>query len=412
MKISGIETLLMQASAPRDDAWATDNGGHQVSARNWLFVRVSTDAGVCGIGECSGWPRVVDTAVNDLARVLIGEDPEHIEKLWHKMYVAQMGHGLTGTVGAGAIAGLDMALWDIKGKVLDTPIWNLLGGQVRDRIRIYAHASSPDVARALVSSGITAVKTGGVTDPLRKVESLREAVGDNADIMVDLHGPPWLTAKDAVVLGRALEPSRLLFLEEPVAPENLDGLTRVGRDVAIPLAAGERVANIWGWRSLIEHGVDIVQPDAGRAGITQMKKLAALAEAHGVMVAPHSGSLGPVAEFAAVHVLASIPNALILERIQHDWPVRERVISSSLKVENGCILVPTEPGLGVDLDEAEIALYPSTSNVAVARGGHAPGTESEYSYTQTRLDRKRYFSSSRRDQEEIVDLNEREDSVR
>src|SRR6185437_2987608 len=133
----------------------------------------------------------------------------------------------------------------MKGKVLGTPVWNLLGGQVRDRVRIYAHASAPEVALDLKRRGIGAVKTGGVRDPLRKVAAIREAVGDEMDIMVDLHGPPWMTPKDAIVLGRALEPFHLLFLEDPVAPENIDNLARVADQVAIPIAAGERLATIW-----------------------------------------------------------------------------------------------------------------------------------------------------------------------
>jgi L-alanine-DL-glutamate epimerase-like enolase superfamily enzyme len=321
--------------------------------------------------------------------VLVGEDPAHIEKLWQKMLVAQMAHGMTGVVGAGAMSGIDMALWDIKGKALNTPVWNLLGGQVRDRIRIYAHASAPEVALELKKRGIGAVKTGGVRDPLHKVAAIREAVGDDMDVMVDLHGPPWMTPKDAIVLGRALEPYHLLFLEDPVAPENVDGLARVADAVGIPIAAGERSATIWGWRAMVEREiVDVIQPDTGRAGgISQMKKLAGMAEAHHIMVAPHSGTLGPVAEFAALHLLAAIPNTLMLERIENDWPGRNEVISAPPVLENGALLVPTAPGLGVDIDEAAIARYPSERNVSIAGGGYEPGTEGEYVYVQTRFGR-------------------------
>jgi galactonate dehydratase len=389
MKITGIQTLLMQAGAPSDRAWASDGKGHQTGSRNWLFVKVMTDEGIYGVGECSGWPRVIETAVRDLAGVLVGEDPAHIEKLWQKMMVAQMAHGMTGVVGAGAMSGIDMALWDIKGKALGTPVWNLLGGQVRDRIRIYAHASAPDVALDLKRRGIGAVKTGGVRDPLHKVAAIREAVGDDMDVMVDLHGPPWMTPKDAIVLGRALEPYHLLFLEDPVAPENIDGLARVADAVGIPIAAGERSATIWGWRAMVEREiVDVIQPDTGRAGgISQMKKLAGMAEAHHIMLAPHSGTLGPVAEFAALHLLAAIPNTLMLERIENDWPGRNEVISAPPVLESGALLVPTAPGLGVDIDEAAIARYPSERNVSIAGGGYQPGTEGEYVYVQTRLGR-------------------------
>jgi len=393
MKITRIETFLMQAGAPDDRAWASDKAGVQTSSRNWLFVKVHTDDGVYGVGECSGWPRVIETAVRDLADVLVGEDPAHIERLWQKMMVAQMAHGMTGVVGAGAMSGIDMALWDIKGKVLGAPVWTLLGGQVRDRIRIYSHASSPEVALELKQRGIMAVKTGGVRDPLAKVAAIREAVGSDVDVMVDLHGPPWLTPKDAIALGRALEPYHLLFMEDPVAPENMDGLARVADSVAIPIAAGERLATIWGWRRLIEGEiVDVIQPDTGRAGgISQMKKLAGMAEAHHIMLAPHSGSLGPVAEFAALHVLAAIPNTLMLERIENDWSGRNEVISAPPVLENGHLVVPTAPGLGVDINEEAIAAYPSRRNVSIAAGGYEPGTEAEHVYVQMRLHRAAYL---------------------
>jgi galactonate dehydratase len=395
MKITGIKTFLMQAGAPPDTAWASDGKGVQTTSRNWLFLKVYTDEGVTGIGECSGWPRVVETAVRDLATILVGEDPAHIEKLWQKMLVAMMGHGMTGVVGGGAMTGVDMALWDIKGKVLNTPVWNLLGGKLRDRVRIYSHASTPEVARDLVARGITAIKTGGVRDTLRKVETLREAVGDEIDLMVDLHGPPWLTPADAIVLGRALEPMHLLFMEDPVAPEHMDAYRRIRDAVAIPLAAGERGSTIWGLRRMIEEElVDVIQPDTGRAGgISQMKKLAAMAECHGIMVAPHSGSLGPVAEYAALHLLAAIPNALMLERIDDDWPGRDEVITPAPRAQDGFLAVPDTPGLGVDINEDVIARYPSTCNVSMAAGGYEPGTDGEFVYSQTRLRRAAIFGS-------------------
>jgi galactonate dehydratase len=397
MKITRIDTFLMQAGAPEDRAWASDKAGVQNSSRNWLFVKVHTDDGVYGVGECSGWPRVIEAAVRDLAGVLVGEDPQHIEKLWQKMMSAQMAHGVTGVVGAGAMTGIDMALWDIKGKVLGAPVWSLLGGQVRDRIRIYSHASSPEVAVELKQRGIMAVKTGGVRDPLAKVAAIREAVGNDVDLMVDLHGPPWLPPKDAIALGRALEPYHLLFMEDPVAPENIEGMARVADAVAIPIAAGERLATIWGWRALIEREiVDVIQPDTGRAGgISQMKKLAGMAEAHHIMMAPHSGSLGPVAEFAALHLLAAIPNTLMLERIESDWSGRNEVISAPPVLENGHLIVPTVPGLGVDIDEEAVARYPSQRNVSIAAGGYEPGTENEHVYVQTRLRRGAYLTAAK-----------------
>jgi galactonate dehydratase len=341
---------------------------------------------------------VLQTAVEDLKPLLIGEDPGDIERLWQKLAIAMMGHGQLGTVGGGAMSGIDMALWDIKGKALNTPVWNLLGGKVRDAIPIYAHANTADVALSLKQRGIRAIKCGGVSDPVRKVAMLREAVGDDMDIMIDLHGPPWLTVSDAIAVGRALEPYKLLFIEDPVAPEFADSYARIRDAIATPLAAGERAATIYGERHFIEHDlVDVLQPDTGRAGgITQMKKMAAMAEARGIMMAPHSGSLGPVAEYAALHLMAAIPNALFLERIEDDWEGRQEVIRPHPVQVNGAIPVPTAPGLGVDIDENAVARYPSRGNVGVpvgeAAGSYLPGTYREHVYVQTRLRRGRYFS--------------------
>jgi galactonate dehydratase len=407
MKITDIKTFLMHVGAPAPKAWASDNAfGSQsyspgiTGTRNWLFVKVYTDEGLVGIGECSGWPRVIETAVQDLKRLLVGEDPTHIERLWQRMMSAIMVHGLTGTVGAGAMTGIDMALWDIKGKSLGVPVWNLLGGKVRDQIRIYAHANTPEVALSLKARGVTAIKCGGVSDPVRKVAALREAVGDEMDIMIDLHGPPWMTPGDAARLARALEPYHLLFIEDPIAPDNLDGYKRIRDAAQVPLAAGERMSTIYGSRDLIERElVDVIQPDTGRAGgITQMKKIAAMAEAHHIMVAPHSGSLGPVAEYAALHLLAAIPNALFLERIEDDWEGRQHTVVPHPLSVNGFLRVPDAPGLGVDIDEAFVARYPSQANissqVSASSGSYEPGTHDENVYVQTRLQRARYFTGS------------------
>jgi galactonate dehydratase len=408
MKITDIRTFLMQAGRPDPSHWAADGRSDDAAMaqgklggfRNWLFVKVYTDAGIVGIGECSGWPRVIETAVQDLKGLLIGEDPTHIERLWQKMQIAMMGHGLLGTVGAGAMTGIDVALWDIKGKALGVPVWNLLGGKMRDRISIYSHANTAEMAVAVAGRGIRMIKCGGVADPVRKVATLREAVGDEVDIAIDLHGPPWLTPADAARVARALEPYNLLWIEDPIAPDNIDGYKRIRDAAHVPLAAGERMATIFGERELIERElVDVIQPDTGRAGgLTQMKKIAAMAEAHHIMVAPHSGSLGPVAEYAALHLLAAIPNALILERLDDDWPGRARTVSPHPVQQDGSIAVPDAPGLGCDIDEDFVALHPSERNVAVPVAetdrAYAPGTHREHVYVQTRLRRAKYFTGS------------------
>lgn len=388
MKITDVKTYLMQVGGR--PGLAPENASFRGS-RNWLFVQIETDEGITGLGECSGWPKVVQTAIMDYRTILIGEDPRDIDRLWHRMFVGSMGHGMLGTVGGGALTGIEMALWDIKGKALGQPIWNLLGGRFRDKIQVYGHAKTPDSARELVKRGYKALKVGftGAVD-VEKVAAIRETVGPNVDVMVDAHGPSWMTTKDAILVGRALEPLDLLFYEDPVAPENIDALERIRDAVDVPLAAGERVSNIWGIRPYVERElVDVIQPDTGRAGgITQMRKMAAMAEAHYITMAPHSGSLGPVAEFAALHVMATIPNALMLERVEIDWEGRYKVVSPVLNSVDGHLPVPEAPGLGVEIVEDEISKYPSERNVADMPSEHGeayePGTVQECVYFQTR----------------------------
>jgi galactonate dehydratase len=379
MKITEIKTFLMHAGMPDSSGWR---------ARNWLFIKIYTDEGIYGVGEGSGWPRVVETAVRDLSPLLIGENPFDIERLWQKCFLAMMGHGMTGVVGGGALAAIEMALLDIKGKALGVPVYELLGGKIRDSVRLYAHAHSPEVAAKHVANGFTAIKTGGVTDPLAKVEAIRREVGPNVDLMVDIHGPPWLTTKDAIQMGKALEEFNLLFYEDPVAPENIEAIARVAAAVNLPIAAGERHAHVWGVRELIEREIiDVVQPDTGRAGgLLQMKKMAALAEAHFVTFAPHDGSLGPVAEIAAVHLCSTLPNFLILEHLEDDVPQRYEVMQPQPTIINGYMQVPTAPGLGIDIVEEAIAHYPSTGNVA-------PPTVSEYTYFRAREKRAAWLQS-------------------
>jgi galactonate dehydratase len=396
MKITDIETHLMQVGGRPGVETSQPGEADFRGSRNWLFVKVLTDEGVYGVGEGSGWPRVIETAVQDLKHVLIGQDPGNIDRLWGRMLATTMGHGQTGTVGGGAQTAIEMALWDIKGKVLGQPVWNLLGGRFRDRIPVYGHAKTPERARELIARGYRSAKVGstGAVD-LDIVWAVREAMGPERDVMVDAHGPSWMTTQDAILVGRELEKMDILFYEDPIAPEFVNGYRRLRDALTVPLAAGERVSNIHAMRQLIEEElVDVIQPDTGRAGgITQMRKMAAMAEAHGIMVAPHSGSLGPVAEFAALHVLATIPNALFLERIEFDWSGRYEVVTPVLKVVDGHLPVPEAPGLGVDLVLDEITKYPSSRNVIniPEDDGWAfePGTADESPYVQTRMSRVR-----------------------
>jgi galactonate dehydratase len=398
MRIRTITPYLMQAGAPTETAWSA--GGLSTSgSRHWCFVKVETDEGVYGIGEGSGWPKVVATAIADLAPSLIGEDAHNIDRLWHRMFTAQMGHGQTGVIGSGAIGAIDMALWDLNAKALNIPLHRLLGGKFRDRIRCYVHASSAETAKRAMDEGFNAVKTGNIRDAHTKAAEFRAMFGPELDIAVDLHGPPWLIAADAIRLAKSLEQHDLMFLEEPVAPEDLDGLRRVRAGTNIPLAAGERLSTLWGYKTLIGEGlVDIVQPDTGRVGgISQLRKIAAFAEAHFIQVAPHSGTLGPVAEFAAIHFLASIPNGLIHERFLTDWEGRQQILTHSLETRDGHMIVPERPGLGTDLILEEIAKHPPGVNIAGDSpkflSGYEANTAEERIYTQPRRGRAQYFDT-------------------
>ncbi|GJG95113.1 mandelate racemase/muconate lactonizing enzyme family protein [Cupriavidus pauculus] len=391
MKITKVNVHLMQAGAPTHTAWGGAGKSALASGRNWLFAEIHTEEGLVGLGEGSGWPRVVAAALPDLAPLLVGEDAFQTERLHQKLRVAMMGHGHLGVVGSGALAALDTALWDIKAQALGRPLCDLLGGRVRDTVPYYAHVKDAETARAAVARGVRALKVGGTRQIVERAWAIREAIGPDIDLIVDLHGPAWLTGADAVAVGRALEGAHLLFLEEPVAPDDPLGWRRVRDSVALPLAAGERLGTLAEFDQLIASGlIDVVQPDTGRTGgPTQLKKIAALAEAKALLVAPHSGSLGPVAEFAAVHWMAASTNGLILERLEPDWDGKQAAVTRSLQASDGYIAVPAEVGLGTSLDHAFVAAHPSERNVALPAGGWEPGTEQETPYLQARRSRAR-----------------------
>jgi len=391
MKITRVNVHLMQAGAPTHTAWGGAGKSALASGRNWLFAEVHTEEGLVGLGEGSGWPRVVAAALPDLAPLLVGEDAFQTERLHQKLRVAMMGHGHLGVVGSGALAAIDTALWDLKAQALGRPLCDLLGGRVRSKVPYYAHVKDAETARAAVARGVRALKVGGTRQIVERAWAIREAIGPDVDLIVDLHGPAWLTGADAVAVGRALEGARLLFLEEPVAPDDALGWRRVRDSVALPLAAGERLGTLAEFDQLMASGlVDVVQPDTGRTGgPTQLKKIAALAEARALLLAPHSGSLGPVAEFAAVHWMAASTHGLILERLEPDWDGKQAAVTRSLHASGGYIAVPTEAGLGTALDHAFVAAHPSERNVALPAGGWEPGTEHEIPYLQARRGRAR-----------------------
>jgi galactonate dehydratase len=353
--------------------------------RNWLFVKVTTDvAGLIGWGEATlEWKtRAVAGAIEDLAPLLVGADPYRIEHLWQGQHRWQFFQG--GVVTMSAISGIDQALWDIKAKALGVPVYELIGGATRDRVRMYDHLGGGDSAAVYgnasidgfveaagesVRQGYTALKILAVpvaghlvrhrevkiaTDLMRAV---RETVGDEVDIMVDLHGRA--TAAMAIQYGLALAPFRPWFLEEPCQPGNPAEMADVARALPIPIAAGERLLDIREFREhLAMRAMSVLQPDVCHVGgITAMKKIAAFAESHQVSIAPHN-PLGPIATVVNQHIGFSTPNFLIQEVMRADVPWRDDVVSGQLPIVDGHVSLPTEPGLGVEVNEAEAKKHP------------------------------------------------------
>jgi galactonate dehydratase len=347
MKIVEVKTFLVNANASRTAG--------RPRGRNWIFCKIITDEGIHGVGEGGGWPIIVQRGIEEVAPFLVGEDPFAIERLWLKVYDVLHGHGLTGAVRGGVISAIDTALWDIKGKALGVPVYELLGGKVRDKVRIYGHASTVEAGRALMERGYTAFKCG---PSAKTLATLRDALGYDVEIGVHCHGQ--FTPGGALKLAKAIEPYDPAFLEEPTSPDDLDALEWLSKRVAVPLAAGERLYSKWAFRDLLQRrAIEIVQPEITRlGGITEAKKIATMAEAYLVKVAPHDGSVGPVAEMANIHVLTASPNAIYLEHLADDVPWRREVAVGVIAEADGYLPVPTAPGLGIDLDEAAMAEHP------------------------------------------------------
>ncbi|WP_256390796.1 galactonate dehydratase [Natronoarchaeum rubrum] len=341
----------------------------------WLFLRVETADGTVGWGEpvIEGRSRTVLTAVEELMdNYLLGEDPSRIEDHWQTMYRGGFYRG--GPILMSAIAGIDQALWDIKGKQLGAPVHELLGGAARDRIRVYQWIGGDrpsdvaEQARKQVDAGFTALKMNAtpeierIDDPATvsaaadRLREVREAVGDEIDIGVDFHGR--VTKPMAKRLAQALEPHEPFFLEEPVLPEHNDALPEIAQHTTTPIATGERMFSRWDYKELFEQGVvDLIQPDLSHAGgITEVKKIASMAEAYDVAMAPHC-PLGPVALASCVQVDACSPNALIQEQsLDIHYNETTDVIDyladpSVFDYEDGFVEIPEGPGLGVEIDE-------------------------------------------------------------
>jgi len=370
VKLADLEVIVTAPPAP---GW----GG-----RYWILVKVTTNTGITGWGECYGasvGPDAMSAVIRDVfERHMAGEDPENIELMFRRAYSSGFTQRPDLTV-MGAFSGLEIACWDILGKDRDRPVWALLGGMMNSQVRAYTYLYPSDhhplpefwanadmaaeAAVDLVDRGYTAVKfdpagpytiRGGHQPSLHDIETsvsfcarIREAIGPKADLLFGTHGQ--FTASGAIRMARAIEPYDPLWFEEPVPPDAADAMRKVADATSIPMATGERLTTLSEFTTALNNGASILQPALGRAGgLWQGKKIAIAAEAAGAQMAPHLYA-GPVEWAANIHLAVSIPNLLIAETIE--TPFHRDLIKAGITVENGYVHAPTAPGLGIDVDE-------------------------------------------------------------
>lgn len=362
MKITGVETYICHAYRT-----------------NWVFVKVFTDVdGLYGIGEATleFKEQTVVQACKELIPYLKGKDPHRIEDIWHTIYRDAYWRG--GPVLMSALSAIEMALWDIKGKDLGVPVYQLLGGKVRDGIFCYANgwfapARTPDEfaekAKIAVDRGFKALKwdpfgasylnisKSDLNRALQCVDAVYSVVKDRAEIIIEAHGR--FDVPTAVRVGHALEDFDVLWYEEPIPPQNLEGLAEVKRRIKVPVSGGERLYNRWEFKSLFDlKAVDYIQPDVSHAGgIFELKKIAAMAESYHIPICPHNPS-GPVANAATLQLAACIPNFYLLETMSNDVPWRADISDESVVFTEGQMMISDKPGLGIDIHTENIARHP------------------------------------------------------
>ncbi len=334
------------------------------------LIKVTTDEGLVGWGETTleGRPKSTWAAVEEMSGYLLGKDPLRIEHHWQHLYRSAFFRG--GPVVMSAISGIDQALWDLAGKFYGVPTYRLLGGEVRDRIRVYAHwgihdlsdegqAAARERLEWLQTMGYTAYKSGPggpwraheppafIDDFVRKAYLMREWVGSDVELAFDFHGK--MTPALAIEICNEIQGMRPLFVEEPVPQENIDALKHVSDHVAFPIATGERFLTRWGFREVLEkHAAALIQPDASHVGgISELRKVANMAEVYYVHILPHC-AIGPVAFAACMQVDAVVPNFLAQEQV--DACLGDGLLQKDWRVEDGYIALPERPGLGFEID--------------------------------------------------------------
>ncbi|MQF70361.1 galactonate dehydratase [SAR202 cluster bacterium AD-812-D07_MRT_10900m] len=363
MKITEIKAIA--SAAPE-----TDMRGVR---RNYVYVKISTDEGIVGWGESTCGPLAVANMVEEIGETLIGKDPFRIEQHWQEMY--HLWHNVRGgVVQMAAISGIEIALWDIKGKAFDTPVWELIGGQMRDKIWTYGRfdGETPEdcVAHALreTATGLTALKgdpfghTGlfpsaeAEADSIAKVYAVREAVGPNVELLIECHGR--LNPSSAIRFADAVADMRPYVFEEPVPPQNVDAMAKVANAVNVPLSTGERLYSKWDFKDLLEKQVvALIQPDICHVGgISELKKNAAMAEVYYVCVQPHN-PYGPINTMAAIQVDVGMQNFMIQEGGNKPW--FDLVVEGDFPQQtDGYYDVPMGPGNGINMDEDVLTANP------------------------------------------------------
>ena len=351
----------------------------------WLFLKIETDEGITGWGEpvIEGKAATVKTAVDELMENLLGKDPMNIEDHWNMMYRSGFYRG--GPILMSAIAGIDQALWDIKGKFYNAPVHQLLGGKARDTMRVYSWIGGDRpsevavAAKKMTELGFTAVKMNAteelqyidsfekIDQAVQRVAAIRDALGNKLDIGIDFHGR--VHKPMAKVLAKELEAYHPMFIEEPVLPENNEALREIANHVSIPIATGERMFSRWHFKTILQEGyVDIIQPDLSHAGgITECKKIISMAEAYDVAAAPHC-PLGPIALAACLQVDATCHNAFIQEQslaihYNQGSDLLDYIVDKDVfKYENGFVKIPESPGLGIEINEEQVRRMAATGH--------------------------------------------------
>lgn len=345
---------------------------------NWVFVKVYTDEGITGVGEgtLEYKEKAFLGALEHIKEYLVGKDPRNIESHWHMTYRDAYWRG--GPVLMSALSAVEMALWDILGKSLNTPVYQLLGGKYHEKVRIYvngwfAGAKEPEEfaekAKIAVQKGITAMKwdpfgksylqisNADLDKALRNIAAVREAVGNSVDLLIEGHGR--FDVPTGIKIAKELEQFKPMFFEEPTPPDNLDALKAVRDKSPVAISAGERLYSRWDYRKLFDmRAADYIQPDISHAGgISELKKIAAEAETRYIPFAPHNPS-GPVANAATLQLAASCPNFCILEIMYQDVDWRKDVTNENLQYADGYMTIPDAPGLGIEIDEEACLAHP------------------------------------------------------